>query len=463
MNLTITDILGIDHVAAFNIDTITYKNFKGISTDSRLVQPGELFFAIRGEKLDGHSFVKNAFDSGAACSIVDQNFDRTTYLDQPIVVVKDTVVALGQLARIYRGKFDIPFIAIAGSNGKTTTKEIVSRVLKTQYKVLSTKYNYNNQIGVPLTLFRLRNSHEIAVIEIGTNHFGELKYLCDILQPTHGLITNIGREHLEFFINLDGVEQAEGELFQWLNNTGFGFVNIDDARIIKLAKKLKNKLTYGFSKPSATVRGKFIEFDKKCCAKFLVKIKNKKEFKIQLSVPGKQAMMNSLAAVAVGVEFGINKIKIKKAIETFKSIDKRMEVINIGKITILNDTYNANPDSMISALDTLSEMKCSGNKIIIMADMLELGESAEKEHKNIGEEISKRGFEYLLTYGELTKFTHDSANIKVKIHYDQKNILAEYAAELAAEGDIILVKGSRGMKMEDVVMFLIERLKAKLN
>lgn len=461
MNITIKDILRIDRIAEFNINAIDCKTFKGISTDSRSVKPGELFFAIRGEKFDGHLFVNDAYSAGAVCTIIDQKADRTPYLDQPVIVVKDTIRALGHLAKVYRSKFNIPFLAIAGSNGKTTTKEMIAAVLSTQHKILSTQYNFNNQIGVPLTLFRLRKNHEIAVIEIGTNHLGELEYLCDILQPTHGLITNIRREHLEFFRNIDGVEEAEGELFQWFKKGGTGFVNIDDPRITRQAVKLKKKISYGFLRLNAHVRGKFIGIDDKGCSEFLVKVKNKKDFTVRLSIPGKHAVINGLAAAAVGIGFGIKQKKIQQALELFRAVDKRMEVINIGSKKILNDTYNANPESVIVALDTLQSMKCSGNKIIIMADMLELGEVAQQEHERIGKEIEKRGFEYLLTFGDMAKFINESANVKMKIHYDQKNVLSEYACELASEGDIILVKGSRGMKMEDVVTFLVERLGVK--
>jgi UDP-N-acetylmuramoyl-tripeptide--D-alanyl-D-alanine ligase len=457
MNVTIKELLSVPHVVSRNFKALTAKKFSGVSTDSRTIKPGELFLAIRGEHFDGHKFVTRAFSQGAICAVIDQDADISMLADHPLFVVKDTVEALGKLANIHRKKFGIPIIAVAGSNGKTTTREMIASVLGTQYSVLSTKGNLNNHIGVPQTLFRLMRRHEIAVIEIGTNHFGELKYLCEILNPTHGLITNIGREHLEFFQNINGVAKAEGELFKSMGKTGSGFVNADEKLIVQQAKQLKRKITYGFSKRRNQIQGRLIEVNNNGCPEFSVRAERKKEFGVKLSVPGTYAMMNGLAAAAVGVTFGIKPNNIKRALEGFTCIGKRMESITVGSITILNDTYNANPDSVISALGTIRSMKCKGNKIIVLADMLELGDAAQKEHELIGKVVGDMGFEY----GELAKYINISATVKTKIHYEQKNILSEYTAELLSDGDIVLVKGSRGMKMEDVVTFLIERLEKK--
>jgi len=458
MNISIKDLKSVPHVAIYNFESVIVRKFSGISTDSRSVKPGELFFAIRGEKFDGHIFVRQALSQGAACVVVDENADKRLLLDFPLFVVKDTIQALGKLANVYRKKFDIPIVAVAGSNGKTTTKEMIAAVLGTEYSVLSTEENRNNHIGVPQTLFRLSNKHEIAVTEIGTNHFGELKYLCEILSPTHGLVTNIGREHLEFFKDIKGVAKAEGELFRAIGKTGTGFVNTNDKLVLGMAKTLRRKITYGFSKQKNQIQGRLIKVDRNGCSEFSVKPRNKKEFTVKLSVPGSQTMTNGLAAATVGVAFGIKPQNIQRSLRRFTSIGKRMEVIKIGSVTILNDTYNANTDSVISALETLDSMSCKGNKIVILADMLELGDVSKQEHEHIGKVVGELGFEYLLTYGEMAKYISDSASVKMKIHYEQKNILSEFAAELISNGDIVLVKGSRGMKMEDVVTFLIERL-----
>ena len=458
MNITIQDLQNVPHVAFYNFESLDIKRFTGISTDSRSVKSGELFFAIRGEKFDGNNFVISAFSKGASCAVVDAKADRSQLMEKPLFVVNDTTRALGYLANIYRNKFDIPVIAIAGSNGKTTVKEMIAAVLSTQYSVLSTEGNLNNHIGVPQTLFRLTRKHNIAVIEVGTNHFGELQYLCEILNPTHGLITNLGREHLQFFKTLKGVAKAEGELFNSPARPRVGFINSDDALVVAQTKKLKRKINYGFEANSSQFRGKLLKVNENGCSEFSIISRKEKEFVIQLSIPGTHAMMNGLAAAAVGLSFDVSKKNIQRSLKNFVGVEKRMEVIKVGTVTILNDTYNSNPDSVASALETLKSMECKGNRIIILADMLELGNTAKKEHECIGRMIDKMGFEYLLTYGEMARNINETANVKIKIHYDQKNTLAEYAAELLSDGDVVLVKGSRGMKMENVVTFLVERL-----
>jgi UDP-N-acetylmuramoyl-tripeptide--D-alanyl-D-alanine ligase len=461
MTITLQDLVGIDQSATYNMDSVTAQSVCGVSTDSRTIKAGEAFFAIRGDAFDGHAFIADAFNAGAACAVIDHNADRTMFLDKPIIVVRDTVRSLGELAHEYRNKFSIPIIAIGGSNGKTTTKEMIASVLSTGYNALRTEANLNNHIGVPKTLFNLRDDHEIAVVEIATNHPGELSYLCDILSPTHGLLTNIGREHLEFFKNIKGAANAEGELFKALHRIGIAFVNIDDPYIKALARSLKKKINYGFGGAGRHISGEIIEYNDSGCATISVRQKNRKSFSIKLSVPGKQAALNAFAAAVVGCTFKISPRNIQTALRNFTNVGKRMEVVRIGGVTILNDTYNANPDSVIGAIETMLTIKTSGNKIAILADMLELGAAAKKEHERIGGLIGKMGIEYVLTYGPMAKLINENAQVKMKAHYEQKNILAEYAAELVSDGDIVLVKGSRGMRMEDVVTFLLERLQKK--
>ena len=311
MNLTVKSLMSLEHVGAHHLETIGAKTFVGVSIDSRTVKEGELFFAIRGENLDGHEFVEQAFASGAACAVVDAQADCKRWQFKPLLVVNDTTRAFGKLANIYRKKFRIPVLAVAGSNGKTTTKEMIATVLSTRYSVLSTHGNLNNHLGVPQTLFRLKPKHEIAVVEIGTNHFGEIMYLCDMLEPTHGVITNIGREHLQFFVDIDGVARAEGELFSSLGESGGGFVNSDDEHVAAQAKLLKSKVTYGFSKSSNEINGKYLRVNENGCAEFAVTQKDGKKFVVQLSVPGKHAMMNGLAAAAIGLTFKVPPTEIQ--------------------------------------------------------------------------------------------------------------------------------------------------------
>ena len=455
MKLSLSDLLGIEHTAMWNIDGLRRKSFTDVSTDSRSVNEGELFVAIRGESFDGHQFVETAFRRGAACAVVDRRANIHAYRKRPFLVVHDTTKALGGLAHAYRKKFDIPFLAVAGSNGKTTTKEMITNVLRSRYSVLSTEGNLNNHIGVPQTLFRLNRRHEFAVVEIGTNHFGELDHLCSILDPTHGVITNIGREHLEFFRSLSGVARAEGELFDALRPRGTGFVNADDPRIRTIAQKLRRKVSYGFT--AGSVRGTLAGIGPDGCATFLVKARSRRAFRVALRTPGLHAAVNGLAAAAVGLSFGVPPGEIGRALGRFSSVGKRMEVLHSGGLTILNDTYNANPDSVLTALRTLEGMKTSGRKIVVLADMLELGESSRTEHERIGKAVGRMGIDALFTFGKGAAAIHESAAIRTRRHFGTKGELSRALLALAAEPDIILIKGSRGMKMEEVTMALQQR------
>jgi UDP-N-acetylmuramoyl-tripeptide--D-alanyl-D-alanine ligase len=467
VRLSKSEILAVRHVRTLGFETASDIVLTGVSTDSRTTKSGDVFFAIRGEKFDAHDFITKAIGGGAASIVVDRkwadsNGTMLVSIGVPRLVVEDTTIALGDLAALYRKKFDIPFIAIAGSNGKTTTKNMVTAVLGTKYKVLSTEGNLNNQIGVPQTLFRLTEEHDMAVVEIGTNHFGELEYLCRILAPTHGLITNIGREHLEFFGSLEGVAKAEGELLDSLrSNKGTFFLNKDDERLIRRAKKLRGVKTvsFGFRANGTDLKGTIVGTDERGNAGLRFRPRGKKEIALQLNVPGEQNAQNALAAAAVGFVMKVSARNIVKALEGFSAIGKRSEVIRLNGLLILNDSYNANPDSVVAALKTLRSMKTAGRRVVVMGDMLELGKSAQREHQNIGKAIARYRVDCLYTFGELSKITNDTATVKVKAHFADKALLAEQLGNFVSDGDVVLVKGSRGMKMEEVVSHLQQEFK----
>jgi UDP-N-acetylmuramoyl-tripeptide--D-alanyl-D-alanine ligase len=467
VKLTRKDILTVKHVQTMGFEKAGHFACTGVSTDSRTVHSGDLFIAVHGDTFDGHSFLTKAVEAGAAGLVIDTKWADAnpillSSLNAPRLIVQDTVRALGQLATAYRRRFKIPVLVIGGSNGKTTTKDMVLAALGAKYKVLATEGNLNNHIGVPHTLFQLEKKHQIAVIEIGTNHFGEIAYLCSIIEPTHALVTNVGREHLEFFGSLGGAAKAEGEAFEWLRTnrpkTATGLVNSDDTRLLKKAQGLKKLIPFGFGKHAA-VKGRLLSMNESACARLEVKAKGKKPFVVELSVPGKHNAQNALAAATVGLFFRVPAAKILKALSSFTGSSKRLQLVKLDRVTILNDTYNANPDSVMAAFETLRAARTTGKKIAVLADMLELGESALDEHRRIGQAVARYGIEYLLTYGAMAQHIHDAAATKFKAHYDQKNILSEYLAELLTDGDIVLIKGSRGMKMEDVVTFLTERAK----
>ncbi len=460
MNLTLRDLQALPQSELRGVRDAARVTFTGVSTDSRSVAAGNLFIALRGEQFDGHAYVPDAIARGARGVVVESAYRFEGEPPVPFLVVENTTTALGELALAYRKKFSLPVLAIGGSNGKTTTKDMVARVLSRRYNVLSTAGNLNNQIGVPQTLFRLRSRHEVAVVEIGTNHPGEVAYLCRILEPTHGLVTVVGREHLEFFGSVRGVAREEGALYEALQDVpgAVAFVNGDDPRVVGIARGVRRRVLYGLRSNRGVVRGTLEGIDSAGRATIgLRKRGAARGVSVHLRIPGEHNALNALAAAAVGVEFGVPLRSIARALEAFTPAARRMEILRADGVTVLNDTYNANPDSTIAALRTLASGTARGKRIAVLADMLELGRTAAGEHARVGREVTRLGIDHLLTYGELAREIHRAAASPGALHYDQKNMLAEYLAELAGPGDIVLVKGSRGMRMEDVVAFLVER------
>jgi UDP-N-acetylmuramoyl-tripeptide--D-alanyl-D-alanine ligase len=460
VKLTVRDLQHVPHTQFLNAGALSGMTMRGVSTDSRTTAPGDLFIALRGEHFDGHAFLRGAFARGAVAAVVDSAYDPGRDVSEPMLVVDDTTNALNALARRYRDKHKAAVLVVGGSNGKTTTKDMIARVLETRYRVLRTEGNFNNHVGVPRTLFRLTPRHEVAVIEIGTNHPGEIARLCATAGPTHGLLTNIGSEHLEFFGSLEGVAREEGEMFAALRATrgATGIVNANDHRVSAAARGLKKSVTYGFAARSADVRGRRLTLDVAGHAQFEFSTpRSPRWHTLRLQVPGAHTAVNALAAIAAGYAFSVPAAQMQQALESFHAPGKRMEVANLDGVTVLNDSYNANPDSMRAALQTLASMRGAGKRIAVLGDMKELGNHADEAHTAIGREAAALGLDYLLTYGTLARRIHDAAYGPGSIHYDQKNILAEFLAELVSPGDIVLVKGSRSMEMEDIVIFLEER------
>jgi len=379
-------------------------------------------------------------------------------------VVENTTAALGRLARVYRDRFSIPVLAVGGSSGKTTTKEMISAVLKQTHRVLKTEKNYNNQIGVPKTLFALEKKHDIAVVEVGTNHPGELQVLCEILDPTHGLLTNIGSEHLEFFRDLRGVAKEEGRLFAYLagRSRGTAIVNADDRRVVREARGVGRRIRYGFAPGKRSIRGKLLGLTPAACARVaFAGPRMKRPVTMTLRLPGRHHASNALAAAAAGLIFGVPAREIAAALESFAAADNRMQLLESAGVRVLNDTYNANGDSTAAALETLAAMAVTGKRIAVLGDMLELGSREAAEHRRVGRMAGRLSVDYLLTFGPRARGIGEASGVKNALHYEQKNILAEYLAELVSPGDAVLIKGSRGMGMESVVLFLMERLRTR--
>lgn len=460
MTLSLADLRTVPQREAFDLSAEQW-TATGVSTDSRSVGKGDLFVAIRGEKFDGHDFVSMAVERGAAGVIVDArwaaaNGPMMARLHVPRVVVDDTVHALGGLARLVRRRFKIPVIAVGGSNGKTTTKEMMKAVLSQKWRVLATEGNLNNHIGVPQTLFRLERKHQAVVIEIGTNHPGEVAYLCTVAEPTHGLLTNIGHEHMEFFGSLDGVADAEAELWDWLaEHGGTAFVNGDDARIVRRAKRVKKKVVYGFSSRTAAVKGSRLKTDAEGSALFKLWRGSRSPVDVRVAIPGLHNGMNALAAATVGLTLGVSAKDVVEALGSVAAASKRMQVVQANGLVVLNDTYNANPDSMLAALATLRSFATTGRRVAVLGDMFELGATAEAGHRAVGRAVKREKVDLLFTTGTLAEEIYRAAGLTKAEHFADKRSMILRLREVLRPGDVVLVKGSRGMQMEDVVTAIV--------
>jgi len=454
MRILISDIKKLNGVEIINQKL--FKKISDVSIDSRKLKTGDLFFAIKGENFDGHDFIDEVISKGASAVVIEKKYlEKFKDKNYPLVVVEDTTKALGELARIYRDKFDVKVIGLTGSNGKTTTKEMIAEILSQKFKTLKSEGNLNNNFGVPLNLFRLQKSHEVAVIEMGINHFGEMGALCEIANPDFGLVTNIGTAHIEFLKSREGIAEEKGKLFKYLiRKNGFGFINSDEKLIKEQAKGLKRKLTFGFSS-KADVRGKIISLNN--LAQPVLKVTYRsKSVVINLPTFGIHTAQNALSAAAVGLKFGVSLKKIKSALEAFKSYDKRMQVIEIDGYTIINDTYNASPESMEMAIQTMSMMKGYFQKVAVLGDMLELGEFSEKFHRELANYLKENGIQKVFFFGEFTKSSFEEA-LKLECdakHFDDKKQIADEIKKTIPEGSLILLKGSRKMKMEEIIEYL---------
>jgi len=458
-------------------------SLRRVSTDSRRCGPGDLFVALKGDRFDGHDFLKEVAARGVEGVVVSTTgFERhrSALRDSFAVIVPDTLTALGELARLHRRRFSIPIVAIAGSNGKTGTKDLLAHLLAASMRVLKTEGNLNNHIGVPLTLLRLTPRHEAAVIEVGTNHFGEVEALCRIVEPTHGLVTSIGREHLEFFGDLDGVARAEFELYDYLSTTGASaFAWWDDPYIRRYftknrasfpGPKLKPYRLEGWqaSAPSSRqkqgaprpmVAARRIGFGSGLRSILEIKRPGRSNLKTTLGSPGRAGELASVAAVAVADELGVPSRLLPKRLADFKpASSKRMEIRTRRGITFINDAYNSNPDSLLLGLRTVSEYPCRGTKHLVLADMLELGAAGASEHEQAGRWVRKLGFTNLWTFGPLCQHLYRGAGrLTFSRHFAEKKELAQTLGRALRKGDLVYLKGSRSMALETVLDDLATR------
>lgn len=461
--IKLDEILKIENIQSINLNNLASPQaFRGISIDSRKTKKGELFIAIKGENTDGHNYIHEAFKKGALAAIVSKKWlseHKTAQEGKVLFIVRDTIKALGELAKIHRCNFSTHIFCIGGSNGKTSTKEMIAAVLNKKFVTLKTEGSKNNHIGVPLTLLQLRESHQLCVLEIGSNHFGEIRYLCEIIDPDSGLVTNIGREHLEFFGDLNGVMREEFELYDYLLlKNGLCFANYDDSHVRKYFQYIKTekKVTYG-QRRGVDILGKLVEYTKNFQPIIEVSY-NHRNSRVKINGFGKTAVSNGLAAIAAGLTFGVSMRDIKNTLAEYKpDADKRMEVIKKNGITVINDTYNSNPDSVKVGLETLKEYRTKGNKFVVLGDMLEMGKVSATVHYEVGKLVKKMKFRNFFTYGEaMYEAFRGARGIENNFYFTDKEELAQVLKLFLQKGDVVYIKGSRGMKMEEVTKKILE-------
>ncbi len=429
---------------------------KGVSTDTRTLKKGDLFVALKGPHFDGHDFIEKAFKKGAILCLVSKK------VKYPCVVVKDTLWALGELAHFWRKKFKIPIVAVTGSNGKTGTKDLIATLLAEKFSVLKTEGNLNNLIGVPLTLFKLRKKHDIAVIEMGTNQKGEIARLAHIAYPQVGVITNVSSAHLEGLKNLQAVYEEKTALFkEVLKHKGVNIVNVDDPYLRRWY--LKNKKTS--SSISSHGKGEVLahNIQLKSLAETSFELNFEKpgfKIPIHLSLIGQHQVQNSLLAGAVALHYGLSLKQIQKGFTKIKPSEGRLKVYKFRGIHFIDDTYNANPGSMDVALSYLATMgrKLKMKTVAILGDMLELGHQSKKLHEELGKKIEKFKIDEVYGFGHETLHTIQNCHTSFQKHFSQHiDIIHQFIKRLEIPC-LVLVKGSRGMKMERI----IEALKSKL-
>jgi UDP-N-acetylmuramoyl-tripeptide--D-alanyl-D-alanine ligase len=416
-----------------------YKKHPLIFIDNRKVEPGSIFVAIRGEKFDGNSFAASALAAGAAFAIIDNN---DFFIDERTILVNDTLKTLQQLANFHRRTFNIPFIAICGSNGKTTTKELTHAVLATTYKTFATKGNLNNHIGVPLTLLSIPADTEMAIIEIGANHLQETFDLCKIAEPGFGVVTNNGKDHLEGFGNIQNVIKANSELFEWLKQVeGTAFVNTNYADLVDASAGLK-KVNYGF--------GLVNDYEFTLLPGNYASIRlNRQEVNIQSKLFGAFNGDNMATAAAIALYFNVPVDRIKLAIEQYEPGMNRSQILQKNEITFFVDCYNANPSSMKAALDSFSkaaQQPCG----VILADMLELGEYSLTEHNIVVEQLKNLSFTQIVLVGTFFGQLKDTIPC---IHFNTTAEAADWFKKQDFAGWSWLLKGSRGYALEKLINF----------
>ena len=412
----------------------------GVSTDSREIVKNDLFISIKGNHHYGNTFLDSAKKRQASAVLVSE-VDKKINIQQ--ILVKDPLITISAIAKLWRKQYSLPVLAITGSNGKTSTKELLIHTFSDTYNVHSTKANHNTILGLSLTLLELDKSHEISILELGASKLGEIKNLCKISEPTHGLITNIAPAHLIGFGSIEKISKEKGNLFNSLKS-GFSFVNLDDKRIASL-KIFGKSISFG-SSPNSDFSAKInVEIDGKLTLVVNSIIVPTKSYNLSF-------LKNCIAVTAIGITLGLSKSELKSKIQSFKTPKGRCSIKKINDVIVIDDSYNANLNSSLAALDYLNAFIGKGEKIFIFGDMFELGEKSIEQHTLIGQKCTDLNIDVVLTLGEYTKHTNLALDKSIKSkHYHSPEKIITHLKKIIKPNDILLFKGSRGMKMENII------------
>lgn len=416
--------------------------FNGISIDSRTINKDDIFFAIKGERFDGHDHIQQAIDGGASGVVVSKDISAG---DVVTFKVNDTLRAFGNLASYYREKFNFVCVAVTGSNGKTTTKEMLAACLQTKYKTHKTTGNFNNLVGLPLSLFELEHHHQAGVFELGMSIPGEMSRLAEISRPQTAVYTNIAPVHLETMGSIDAIAKEKYELVKRMPSNGTVILNIDDNFFSEWIKRIPlNTVTYGIEKNADY---KVREFSIIAGKKSSFKLNG---VKYQINFPGKHNIYNAAAAVAAAVHLGCSPESLIEPLRKLKAYHLRSEIFESNGVVFIDDCYNANPVSMENAIDALADYPSWGRKVAVLGDMFELGDNKEDFHVEIGWYLNLRKIDALFTYGDLSNYYLSKYQTGVKEHFNNKTELIHSLKQYLKAADVVLVKGSRGMELEEI-------------
>jgi UDP-N-acetylmuramoyl-tripeptide--D-alanyl-D-alanine ligase len=418
------------------------------SIDSRTIGPGQLFFAVKGERLDGHDFATAALEKGAVAAVVRKDQMHRYASHDRLLAVDDTLVALQTLATAVRKLWGKPLVGVTGSAGKTTTKEAIAHVLATRFRVLKSEGNFNNHFGLPLMLLKLEPEHDVAVIEMGMSHAGEIRALAKIAQPEIGVVTNVAPVHLQFFDSIAGIARAKYELIESLSPGGTAILNADDEYVSQFGRDFRGKVVLYGTQPTSGVRAENVQPKGADGSEFDVVIANSRAH-ARLPLVGSHNVLNALAAVAVGVERGLKLAEAVDALATLAPPDKRGQVVQLGNITIVNDCYNSNPKALQAMVDALAAMPAR-RRIVVAGEMLELGTAGEDLHRQAGRHMAEKKVDALVGVRGLAQaMVESAAEAGVRAQFvATPEAAGEWLAQETRDGDVVLLKASRGVKLE---------------